>query len=165
VTELETDFVEPRFSYLIHNAIFEACTLRGDPIGQFRVFLVPSWHIDCNAGRAKGGVLVGGSQDEDKTVDSPTQLTVTMYAIIVAQLLELQIPFFVLRLVVSRFESETNFVEPPFSYMVHFAIFEACTLRADPIGQFRVFLVPSWHIACNPKKRAVGGVLVGVLFR
>jgi hypothetical protein len=45
--------------------------------------------------------------------------------------------------------------------MIHFAIFEACTLRADPIAQFWVFLVSLWHIACNAGIET-GGVLVGV---
>jgi hypothetical protein len=47
-----------------------------------------------------------------------------MYSIIVSQLLELQIPVF-LNLLVFDIELETNFVEPPFSFWIHFAIFKA----------------------------------------
>jgi hypothetical protein len=64
----------------------------------------------------------GGIQDENKMVDSPKILTATMFSIVITQLLELQIPFFLVRLVIKS-EIETNFVEPPFSFLIHFAIF------------------------------------------
>jgi hypothetical protein len=38
-----------------------------------------------------------------------------------------------------RSEVETNFVEPPFSFRVDYALFEECTLRGNPNAQFRVF--------------------------
>jgi hypothetical protein len=72
----------------------------------------------------------GGIQDEGKTVDSPKQLTVTMFFTKVTQLLELRTPI----LVRSR-DNETNFVEHPFSFVIHSAIFEEFTLSADPTSQ------------------------------
>jgi hypothetical protein len=92
----------------------------------------------------------GGIQDEGKIADSPNQLTVTMFYIIVKQLLEMQIP----RAAHAK-ELETNFVEPNFSFRIHFATFKDWTLIADPLAQFRVFLVPEWHIACNAGERQV----------
>jgi hypothetical protein len=127
VTELETICVKHPFSFLVHFAIFETCTLMEDPIGQFWVFLVPFWHIACNAGRAAGGVLVVVFLDEGTTVNSPKQLTMTMFSKIVLQLLELQIPVFHVHLVPGT-EIKTNFVEPRFSFLIHLAIFEDFTL-------------------------------------
>jgi hypothetical protein len=92
-------------------------------------------------------------------VDSP-KLTVTMFSIIITQLHELQIPVFLVRLALG-IEIETNFVEHPFSFLAHVAVSKEGTLSVDPIAQFRVFLVLSWHIACNAGKER-GGVLVGV---
>ncbi len=93
-------------------------------------------------------------------VNSPNQLTVIMFYIIVTKLLELKVPAFLVLLVLG-IEHETNFVEPPLSFRIHFAIFEAFTLRVDPIAQLLVFLVPLWHITCK-SGREIGGVLVGV---
>jgi hypothetical protein len=50
-----------------------------------------------------------------------------MFSILVAQPLELQIPVLLFRLVLVReveLEVETNFVEHPFLFLIHFAIFE-----------------------------------------
>jgi hypothetical protein len=120
--EIETDFVEPPFSFRNHSTDLEVCTLIFAPFAQFRVFLVPSWHIAYNAGRATGGVLVGGIQDEVKTIKSPRKRTVTMFSTIVTQPLELQILVFPIRLALG-IEIETNFVEHPFSFRDHSAIF------------------------------------------
>jgi hypothetical protein len=49
--KIETNFVEPRFSVLIHCASFEDGTLIDDPTAQLWVFLAPLWRIACNAGR------------------------------------------------------------------------------------------------------------------
>jgi hypothetical protein len=76
-------------------------------------------YLECR-GRDRWGVS-GGIQDEDKTLDSPNQLTVTMFSIIGLQLLELQIPVFLIVLVVG-IVIETNFVKHPFSFLIHFAI-------------------------------------------
>jgi hypothetical protein len=103
-------------------------------------------------------VLVGGIQDEGKMVDSPKILTVTMFSRIVTQLLELQLPGFLVRLAII----ETNFVEPPSSFRNHSADLELCTLINDPFAQFRVFLVPVWHIACNSRRETGGGVSGGI---
>jgi hypothetical protein len=67
-SEIERYFVEPRFSSLIHSAIFEACTLIVNPTAKFSVFLVPFWHIACIARRDTSGALVGGIQDGGETV-------------------------------------------------------------------------------------------------
>jgi hypothetical protein len=53
--------------------------------------------IPANQGERGGGVS-GGIQDEDKTVDIPTLLTVNMFYITVTQLVELQIPVFLFAL-------------------------------------------------------------------
>jgi hypothetical protein len=113
--------------------------------------------LQCR-GRDRWGVS-GGIEDEDKTVDSPEQLTVTMFRIKIKQLLEPQMPVF---LIVLEIEYETDFVEPHFSFRIHSGSFEGYTLPVDPIGQCRVFLVILWNIACN-SGRAAGGVLEGVL--
>jgi hypothetical protein len=81
-----------------------------------------------------------------------------MFFIIVTQLLELQIPILV-HLVLAT-ELEANFVEHPFSFVIHYAIFEDSALRVNSSAQFRVFPVPSWHIACN-SGREVGELLGG----
>jgi hypothetical protein len=78
----------------------------------------------------------------------PKQLTMTMFFIIFTQLLELRIPIFLVHLVLG-IEIETNFFELLSSVLIHFAIFEACTLIVDPNAQCRVFLVLLWHSACN----------------
>jgi hypothetical protein len=57
--ELETDFVEPRFSFRVQSVIFEEVTLTEDPIAQLRACLVHLWSIVCNARQKTGGVLVG----------------------------------------------------------------------------------------------------------
>jgi hypothetical protein len=67
-----------------------------------------------------------------------------MFFTIVTQPLEVQIPI----LAMSR-ENETNLIELLFSFLIHFAIFEECTLIVDPHGPLRVFLVLHWHIACK----------------
>jgi hypothetical protein len=107
-----------------------------------------------------GGGVSGGIQDEDKTVDIPNQLTVTMFYIIVTQLLELQIPVFLIVLVLGT-EIETNFVEPPFSFRIHYAIFEVRTLPIDPSSQLWVKAVACWHSTCKAG-RETGGVLVAI---
>jgi hypothetical protein len=115
-----------------------------NPYGEWWVFLVVLWHISCISGRETVVVLLRYIQDENKMVDSPKQLTVTMFFNVVLQLLELRIP----RLVIA-IELETNFVEHPFSFLIHFAIFETCTQIIDPTVQLWIFLVLLWHIACN----------------
>jgi hypothetical protein len=82
-----------------------------------------------------------------------------MFSRIVTQLLELQIPLFLL--LVLEIEIETDFVEPSVSLEIHYANFEGMTLILDPIGQLLVFLEAFWHFTCNTG-RATGGVLVGV---
>jgi hypothetical protein len=88
----------------------------------------------------------GGIQDEGKTIDSPKQLTVTMNFIIFTQLIKLRIPKYLIRLV-HGIEIEPNFFELLSSFLIHFAIFEGGTLRAEPKAKFWVFLVPCWNIA------------------
>jgi hypothetical protein len=88
----------------------------------------------------------GGIQDEDQTVDSPEQLTVTMFYKIATQLFELQIPFSLVRCALG-IEIETNLVELRFSLRIHFVSFEDDTLLADPSAQLRIFLVHCWNIA------------------
>jgi hypothetical protein len=68
----------------------------------------------------------------------------TMFFIIIKQLLELQIP----TLVLGR-ENETHFIEPPFSFLIQYAIFEDLPLSVDPFTQCRVFMILIWHITCN----------------
>jgi hypothetical protein len=63
------------------------------------------------------------------------------------QLLELQIPLFLVRLFLGEIERETNLVKLRFSFRIHFAISEQCTLSNDPSAQLWVFLVFIWHIA------------------
>jgi hypothetical protein len=99
----------------------------------------------------------GGIQDEGKTVDIPQQLTVTIFFIIVMQLLELQIPMFRERLILD-IELEINLVKLPFSLRIHSASFEDGTLRVDPIAQFQA---PLWHFTCNAR-RETNAVLVEV---
>jgi hypothetical protein len=162
-SEVEIYFVEPPFSFWIHFAIFEACTLIADPMDQFRVKDAPVRHNTCKLGRERWSVS-GDIQDEDKTVESPKPLTVTMPFVIVMQLLELEIPVYLVRLALAietEREIETNFVEPPFSFRNRSAIFEGFSLIVDPRAQWRVFLVSLWHIACNAG-RETGGVSVGV---
>jgi hypothetical protein len=100
-----------------------------------------------------------GIQDEDKTVDSPNQLTVTMFSITITQLLELQIPTVLVRHDLGM-EIETNLVEFRSSFRLHSTFLEDGTLIADPVAQFQVFLVLLWHFTCN-SGRETGGVLVG----
>jgi hypothetical protein len=52
-----------------------------------------------------------------------------MFFIIITQFLELQIPNILEPLGI---EIETNLVDRPFSFLIQFASFEECTLRADP---------------------------------
>jgi hypothetical protein len=79
-----------------------------------------------------------------------------MTFIIAMQLLEMQLPGFVVQI-----ELESNLVEPLFSFLIHFASFEAFTLSVDPSAQWRVFLELDWHISCNSGTE-ISGVLVGV---
>jgi hypothetical protein len=95
----------------------------------------------------------GDIHDEDKTVDIPRQLTVTIFFTIVLQLIELQIPVSLVRIVL-EFENETNFVQHPFSFRIHFAFSEGFTLRADPLAQCS--LVVLCHIAYNTRRETVG---------
>jgi hypothetical protein len=87
---------------------------------------------------------------------------VTVFSVIVLQLLELQFPFFLVRPVRIGIEIETNLVELRFSLRIHFASFEYGPLTVDPIAQLWVFLGHLWHIACN-SGRATDGVLVRLL--
>jgi hypothetical protein len=57
-----------------------------------------------------------------------------MFFIIVTQLLELQIPNVQVRHDL-QLEIEFNFVEPLFSFRIHFVIFEDSTLIVDPLAQ------------------------------
>jgi hypothetical protein len=92
----------------------------------------------------------GGIQDEGKTVDSPKQLTVTLFFITFTQLIKLIIPIFLVLLVlVLEIEIEPNFFELLNSIRIHFAVFEGGTLFIDPSAQWRVFLVFDWNIACD----------------
>jgi hypothetical protein len=59
-------------------------------------------------------------------------------------------------------EKETNFVEPPFPFLTHSALFEHATLPVDPIAQYRVKAVPCSHIACNSGRETGGGVSGGI---
>jgi hypothetical protein len=67
---------------------------------------------------------------------------------IVLQLLELQIPVFLVPLVLG-IERKTNFVEPLFSFQAHFALSEACTLIVDPTAQL---WDKAWHFTCNARR-------------
>jgi hypothetical protein len=71
-----------------------------------------------------------------------------MFYIIVTQLLELQIPDFLIGLILGT-EIETNFVEPPFSFRIHYVIFEVRALPIDPSSQLWVKAVAFRHIACK----------------
>jgi hypothetical protein len=85
------------------------------------------WHIACKSGRATGGVLVRVFKMKVKTINSPNQLTVVMFYIIITQLRELQIP-----ILVPGKDNETNLVELRLSFLIHYAIFEVFTLLVDP---------------------------------
>jgi hypothetical protein len=87
--EFKTNLIELRFSFKIHSAIFEAGTLLVNPNAQLWVKAVTLRHVTYNTGREKGRVLVEVFKDEGETVDSPKQLTVTMFSMIVLQLFEL----------------------------------------------------------------------------
>jgi hypothetical protein len=82
-------------------------------------------------------VLVEVFKDEGKTVDSPKQLTVTIFSMIVLQLLEMEIPIFLVCLVLDR-EFKTNLVELSFSFKIQFTFFEDGTLLVDPRAQWSV---------------------------
>jgi hypothetical protein len=92
-------------------------------------------------------------------VDSPKQLTVTMFFIIVLQSCELQIPFPLVRFV-GEIKLETNFVEHRFSFRIHYALSEACPLIVHPSTQLWGFLVLPWHIAYNALRKKVGVLVV-----
>jgi hypothetical protein len=102
----------------------------------------------------------GGVQDEDRTVDSPKQLTVAMYFIIFTQLIKLRIPNFLVCLDLG-IESKPNFFQLLNSFRIQFAFSEDRPLIANPTAQFPVFLVLKWHFTCNVG-RDICGVLVGV---
>jgi hypothetical protein len=90
----------------------------------------------------------GGIPNERKTVDTPKQLTVTMFYIIITQVIKLRIPKYLFAFgPVLGIESKPNFFELLNSFRIQFAIFEACTLSLDPNAQCRVFLVLLWNIA------------------
>jgi hypothetical protein len=127
--EIETNFVELTFSFWAHFAIFKVGTLMVNPYGQFLVKTVLRWYIACNSGRETGGVL--GYTKRAKTVDSAKQLTVTIFFVIVLQLLELHIP---VSLVHIALDFKTNLVKPLFPFLFHSTIFEAITLTVDPIA-------------------------------
>jgi hypothetical protein len=159
--EIKTNLVEPPFSFLIHSTILEACTLCNDPLAQCRVKAIPFWHSTCNAGREDGRVLVEVVNDDGKTVDIPKQLTVTMFYIIILQLFELQIPFWLVRPVLQHSKLKTNLVELLFSFKIHSTFFEDGTLLGDPFTKLRVKAGTLWNLACNAA-REEGGVLVEV---
>jgi hypothetical protein len=112
-------------------------------------------HVTYNAGREEGRVLVEVFKDEGKTVDSPKQLTVPVFSIIVLQLLELEIPIFLVRLVLDR-EFKTNLVELCFSFKIHSTFFEGGTLRVDPMAQGSV---PVWHFTYST------GSIISIVFK
>jgi hypothetical protein len=154
--DIETNLIEHPLSFRIHCVIFGACTLIIDPLTKM---WVRAWHIAYDAGREAGRVLEWGIQDDGKAVDSPKQLTMTMFSIIILQLLELHIPIFLFRLVPKR-EFKTKLVELRFSFSVHSAILEEGTLLAHPLPQSWVKAVAAWHSTWN-SGRETGGVLVG----
>jgi hypothetical protein len=86
-------------------------------------------YLQCSE-RDRCGVS-GDIQHEGATVDHPKQLTMTMFYIIVKQLLELKIP-----ILLPGSKNETNLVKLLFSFRIHFSMFEACTLIVDPLAQF-----------------------------
>jgi hypothetical protein len=89
-------------------------------------------------------VLVEVFKDEGKTIDSPKQLTVPMFFMIVLQLLELGIPIILVRLVLHR-EFKTNLVELGFSFNIHSTSMLNFTLRLDPMAQLWVKAVKDRH--------------------
>jgi hypothetical protein len=89
----------------------------------------------CLQCREKDKWSVSGClQDEGTTVNSPEQLTVTMFSIIVTQPFELQIPNILVRHALG-IEIEINLVELRFLFRIQFAIFEDSTLTVDPSAQ------------------------------
>jgi hypothetical protein len=94
-------------------------------------------------------------KDDGNTVDSPKQLTLTMLYMIILQLLELQIPLFLVRLVLHR-KFKTNLVELRFSFKVHSTFFEDGTLPPDPTAQLWVKAVTLWNITCKSGRETVG---------
>jgi hypothetical protein len=80
---------------------------------------------------------------------------VTMFFIIFTQLIKLQIPNILVRHALG-IEIEPNFFELLSSFRIHFAVFEACTLKVDPFAQFRVFRVLLWHFTCNVGRNTCG---------
>jgi hypothetical protein len=74
-----------------------------------------------------------------------------MFSMIVLQLLELQIPSFLLRLVPDR-EFKTNLEQLLFSFRIHSAIFEQVTLPLDPTAQLWVKAVVVRHFKCNSRR-------------
>jgi hypothetical protein len=86
-----------------------------------------------------------GYSGEGITVGSPKQLTVTMFSLIALQLLELEIPIFLVSLVLDR-EFKTNLVELCFSFKIHSTFFEDGALRVDPSAQWSG---PVWHFTYN----------------
>jgi hypothetical protein len=83
-----------------------------------------------------------------------------MFFIIVTKLLQLRIPYFLVRFVLD-IDLKTNFVEPSFSFQIHFAVFEVSTLIADPNAQLWVVNVRLWHFSYMSGGET-GGMLVGV---
>jgi hypothetical protein len=72
----------------------------------------------------------------------------TMLYMIVLQLFKLQIPIFLVCLLLTR-EFKTNLVELRFSFKIHSTFFKDGTLRVDPSAQLWVKAVPAWHFTYN----------------
>jgi hypothetical protein len=107
-----------------------------------------------------GRVLVEVFKDHGKRAESPKQLTVTMFSIIVLQLLKLQIPFFLFHRVIG-IEIKFNFVELHFPFKIHSTFFQDGTLRLDPSAQLWVKAVASCHYTCNAGREERGVLVEG----
>jgi hypothetical protein len=57
--EIETNFVEHPFSFLVQFSTSEDSTLIVEPFAQWRVFLAHEWHTVCNSGKRQMESLVG----------------------------------------------------------------------------------------------------------
>jgi hypothetical protein len=114
--------------------------------------------LDPFATRSIEYVRLGSIIDYSKWCNAGT--TVIVLSIIVLQLLELQFPIFLFRLVPDR-EFKTKLVELRFSFKIHSAIFEDGTLLVDPTDQLWVKAVASFHFTYNAA-REKGEVLVEV---
>jgi hypothetical protein len=86
-------------------------TLIVDPSAQLWVFRDFHWHIAYNTGRETVGVLVAIIKTKIKW-STAQNISLTMFFIVLPQLLELPIPLFL------GLENETYFVEHIFSFRV-----------------------------------------------